>query len=171
MSDETSAAIRDTRTNWMVTHREDYLTSGGTDGHIKDLTAAGGRSVGTHCLIKYVGRKSGRIFITPLCYGMIAGEFVIVASKGGADHHPDWYLNLTSQPEVEFQIAAEAFRGTWREPDGAERQKVWDHMVDCYPFYANYQASTDRVIPLVMMKPVVSIPVFTMDDATGVRAL
>jgi deazaflavin-dependent oxidoreductase (nitroreductase family) len=171
MSTDSSAAIRDTRKNWMVTHREDYLRSGGADGHIMDLTAVGGTPIGAHCLVKYVGRKSGRTFITPLCYGIVGAEFVIVASKGGADHHPDWYLNIVARPEVELQVGGQAWRCTWREPDGAERGKVWDHMVDNFPFYANYQASTERTIPLVLMTPVEAIPVFKESDATGVRQL
>lgn len=171
MSDESSAEIRDARKDWMTQHRQMYLQSGGTEGHIMDLTPVGGRSLGTHCLIKYRGRKSGKIFITPLCYGIIGGEVVIVASKGGADEHPAWYLNLRESNEVEFQIASQAFRATWREPEGAERKKVWDFMVDCYPFYANYQASTERRIPLVMMKPVDAIRVFQESDATGTRQL
>ena len=146
-----------------------YLQSGGAEGHIMDLTAVGGHPFGTHCLIKYTGRKSGKVFITPLCYADIGGEVVIVASKGGADHHPAWYLNIRESAELEFQIATQAFRATWREPMGAERAKVWDFVVDCHPFYAGYQASTDRQIPLVMMKPTESIAVFRESDATGVR--
>lgn len=169
MSDESSAAISDTRRDWVSEHRDMYLSSGGAKGHIMDITAVGGRSFATHCMIKYTGRKSGRIFITPLCYADIGGEVVIVASKGGADHHPAWYLNLRDMDEIEFQIATEAFRATWREPEGEERQKVWDFMVDCFPFYADYQASTDRQIPLVMMKPIESVRVFRPEDATGVR--
>ena len=92
MSDESSAAISDARNDWVTEHREMYLRSGGTEGHIEDLTPVGGRTFGTHCLIKYTGRKSGKVFITPLCYGEIGGEVVIVASKGGADSHPEWYL-------------------------------------------------------------------------------
>ena len=94
MSDETSAAIRETRKDWVVEHREMYLESGGAKGHIMDITAVGGRKFATHCMIKYVGRKSGKVFITPLCYADIGGEVVIVASKGGADEHPAWYLNI-----------------------------------------------------------------------------
>jgi deazaflavin-dependent oxidoreductase (nitroreductase family) len=171
MSDESSAEIKDARKDWMVQHREMYLRSGGIEGHIMDLTPVGGHPLGMHCLIKYQGRKSGKVFITPLCYGIIGGEVVIAASKGGADHHPAWYLNLRESDEVEFQIAGQAFRGTWREPQGKERDKVWDFMVDCYPFYANYQASTKRQIPLVMMKPAEEIDVFKESDATGVREL
>lgn len=169
MSDESSAEIRNARKDWVVEHREMYLQSGGAEGHIMDLTPVGAYPFGTHCLIKYIGRKSGKVFITPLCYGDIGGEVVIVASKGGADDHPAWYLNIRETDEVEFQIATQAFRATWREPEGAEREKVWRYMADCYPFYDDYKASTDRIIPIVMMKPVVDIPVFKESDATGVR--
>jgi len=170
MSDDTSAEIREARKDWITEHREKYLKSGGAEGHIEDLTAVGAHDFGTHLLLKYRGRKSGKVFITPLCYADIAGEVVIVASKGGADNHPEWYLNLKAADQVEFQIATQAFRGTMREPEGAEREKIWAFMVDCYPFYANYQASTSRVIPLVMLKAKEAIPVFKESDATGMRS-
>jgi hypothetical protein len=147
MSDESSAAIRDTRKDWASEHREMYLESGGAKGHIMDITPVGGRAFATHCMIKYIGRKSGKVFITPLCYADIGGE----------------------QDTVDFQVATQAFRGTWREPEGAERDKVWAFMADCHPFYESYQKATDRVIPLVMMKAVEPIPVFKMSDATGER--
>jgi deazaflavin-dependent oxidoreductase (nitroreductase family) len=169
MSDESSAAISVVRKDWVAEHREMYLKSGGTEGHIMDITAVGGHRFGTHCLVKYRGRKSGKVFITGLCYGAIGGEVVIVGSKGGADTHPDWYLNIREMAEVEFQIATQAFRATWREPEGEERRKIWDYMVACFPFYASYQASTGREIPLVVMKPGEEIPVFKESDATGQR--
>lgn len=171
MSDETSATIREARKDFMTEHREMYLQSGGARGHIMDITAVGGHRFTTHCMIKYTGRKSGKTFITPLIYGDIGGEVVICASKGGADEHPAWYLNIRENDHVEFQVATQAFRGTWREPQGAERDKVWAFMVDVFPSYAGYQASTDRQIPLVMMKAVEEIPVFREDEATGVRQL
>ncbi len=169
MSDESSAAISAVRRDWVTEHREMYLRSGGAEGHIMDITPVGGRFFATHCLVKYRGRKSGKIFITPLCYADIGGEVVICGSKGGADHHPEWYLNIAASNEIEFQIATQAFRGSWREPEGAERKKVWDFFIDCHPFYANYQASTSRILPLVMMKPLEAIPVFKESDATGTR--
>ena len=169
MTDASSAAIRDTRRDFMSEHRDMYLQSGGAKGHIMDLKAVGGRSFTTHCLIKYRGRKSGKIFITPLIYGDIGGEVVICASKGGADNHPDWYLNILDSEEIELQIATQAFRATWREPQGEERAKVWKFMVENFPPYATYQASTSRQIPLVMMKAAEPIEVFKMSDATGTR--
>lgn len=169
MSDESASAISAVRRDWAAEHRLRYLQSCGADGHIEDLTPVGGRPFATNCLLKYAGRKSGKVFITGLCYADIGGEVVVCASKGGADHHPNWYLNLIASPQVEFQIATQAFRGTWREPDGAEREKVWSFFVDCHPFYATYQASTDRVLPLVMLKTLEALPVFTESDATGIR--
>src|SRR5438128_8753891 len=115
MSDESAAAISVVRRDWVAEHRDMYLHSGGTEGHIMDITAVGGRAFATHCMIRYKGRKSGKIFITPLCYADIGGEVVICGSKGGADHHPGWYLNIVSVPEIDFQIATQAFRATWRE--------------------------------------------------------
>lgn len=169
MSDDSSAEIRDARKDWVVEHRELYLRSGGAQGHVMDVTAVGGHAFTTHCMIRYQGRKSGKTFITPLIYGDIGGEVVIVASKGGADHHPAWYLNIRDSKEIAFQVATQAFRAMWREPEGEEREKVWNFMVDVFPSYANYQASTDRQLPLVMMKPVEPIAVFKESDADAVR--
>ena len=169
MSDESSGEIRDARRDWVSEHRAMYLRSGGAQGHIMDITAVGGRTFATQCLIRYTGRRSGKVFITPLCYADIGGEVVIVASKGGADHHPEWYLNIRASEHVDFQIATQAFRATWREPQGAERAKIWVFMVECHPFYAAYQKSTSRQIPLVMMKVVEPIDIFRESDATGIR--
>jgi deazaflavin-dependent oxidoreductase (nitroreductase family) len=170
MSDESSAAIREARKDWVTEHRDIYLNSGGAEGHVMDITPVGGHPFTTHCLIKYTGRKTGKVFITPLIYGDIGGEVVIVASKGGADNHPAWYLNILDSKEIEFQVGTQAYRATWREPKGPERQKIWDFMVDVFPSYANYQKSTKREIPLVMMKATASIPVFKTSDATGIRS-
>jgi deazaflavin-dependent oxidoreductase (nitroreductase family) len=169
MTNESSAKIAATRADWVVEHRERYIKSGGTDGHIENLIPVNGHPWSTHCLIKYKGRKSGKTFITALSYGDIGGEVVICASKGGADHHPEWYNNIVASKEIEFQVGTQAFRATWREPQGAERKKVWDFMVDTFPFYGDYQKATTRVLPLVMLKAVDTVPVFKMSDAEGER--
>ncbi|MDB6162244.1 MAG: nitroreductase family deazaflavin-dependent oxidoreductase [Gammaproteobacteria bacterium] len=151
MSNATSAEIAKARRNWKEDHLGMYLGSGGSEGHIIDVSDIGGHKFTTTLLLKYVGRKSGKTMITPLIYGDIGGEVVVVASKGGADHHPAWYLNVADSKELSFQIATQAFRATWREPKGAERAKVWDFMVGVFPPYKGYQASTAREIPLVML--------------------
>ncbi len=169
MSDESSAAIAAVRMDWVVEHREKYLNSGGVKGHIEDIRVVGGPAMGTHLLLKYVGRKSSKVFITPLCYGMFGGAALVCGSKGGADHHPEWYLNLREMDEVDFQIGTQAFRGTQREPEGLEREKAWEYFTNFYPFYKNYQESTSRVLPLILLSADKVIDVFTSADATGIR--
>ena len=165
MSNDSSAAIRQERRDWMAKHRDIYLQSGGAQGHVDGhLARSAAIAFTTHCLIKVRGRKSGKTRIVPLIYGDIGGEIVIVASKGGADKHPDWYLNLRADEHVDVQIATQAFRATWREPEDVERHKVWDFMVGVYPPYITYQRSTARHIPVIMMTPVETIDVFRESD-------
>ena len=130
MNDHSYAPSRDTLHLWISGHRESYLRSGGVEGHIDDITGVGGRRLGLHCLIKYVGRRSGKVFITPLCYGAIGGEIAVVASKGGAPDHPAWCYDVQVMGTVDVQVGTHAFRGTWREPSGEERRKVWEFTVD-----------------------------------------
>lgn len=150
--------------NWISDHLRSYLGTGGTSGHILDLRPLGMHEYTPHVLIRYVGRKSGRTMITPLIYGTTAGEVCIVASKGGAPEHPAWYLNIKSSETVDFQVATEAFRATWREPAGEERAWIWNMMERVFPNYTAYQARTDREIPLVLMKPTERLPVFRPED-------
>jgi deazaflavin-dependent oxidoreductase (nitroreductase family) len=154
MSNSSYTELAKARRDWKGEHQNAYLRSGGAEGHIMDVTDLGGHKLTTMLLLKYVGRKSGKTMITPLIYGDIGGEVVIVASKGGADHHPAWYLNIRDSKELSFQIATQAYRATWREPEGAERTRVWEFMVGVFPPYKAYQASTTREIPLVMMSVV-----------------
>lgn len=160
MSNESSAVIASARRDWKTEHLAQYLGSGGAEGHIVDVSDIGGRKFTTTLLLRYTGRKSGKTIITPLIYGDIGGEVVIVASKGGADHHPAWYLNLKESKELAFQIGTQAFRASWRECGEAERAKVWAFMEGVFPPYTGYQASTERRIPLVMLSAVEPIAPF-----------
>jgi deazaflavin-dependent oxidoreductase (nitroreductase family) len=160
MSDESSAKIAAARRDWKTEHLATYLDSGGVRGHIVDVSDIGGHKFTPTLLLRYVGRKSRKTMITPLIYGVIGGEVVIVASKGGADDHPAWYLNLRDAEEVCFQVGAQAFRATWREPHGGVRVLVWDYMVGVFPPYVQYQASTRRRIPLVMLSAVEPVEIF-----------
>jgi deazaflavin-dependent oxidoreductase (nitroreductase family) len=161
LADADAAAIRAERGDFMSEHLATYLDSGGTQGHILDLSSVGGRELTTNCLIRYAGRRSGKSYIKPLLYGNVGGEIVIVASKGGADTHPEWYLNIHANETIGVQIATQAFEATWREPEGDERHDVWAFMCHLYPPYVSYQQSTSRHIPLVMLQAVRPIDVFT----------
>lgn len=95
-----------------------------------------------------------------MIYGNTGGEIVIVASKGGADTNPKWYLNIRHSETIGVQIATQAFDATWREPEAEERHQVWAYMTHLFPPYLGYQTSTERHIPVVMLKPLRSIPTF-----------
>jgi len=145
---------------WVQVHLRDYLESGGARGHVLDFSSMGGHVLTTNLLLRTTGRRSGQARILPLIYGLVGGEVVIVASKGGSDTHPAWYLNLADNPVAEFQIATQAFRASWREPRGEERRAAWEHMAGLYPPYRDYQAGTKREIPLVMLKPIAGVETF-----------
>jgi deazaflavin-dependent oxidoreductase (nitroreductase family) len=139
------------RREWAADHRRTYVESGGTRGHVVDLRDIDGHGFTTTLLLKTIGRRTGEPHVTPLIYGDLGGEVVIVGSRGGAPKHPAWVHNIRVASDIDFQIATEAFRGPWREPEGSERDKVWDFMVELFPPYRNYQAATDRQIPLIML--------------------
>ncbi|MFA7603474.1 MAG: nitroreductase/quinone reductase family protein [Novosphingobium sp.] len=138
---------------FVARHRDRYLASGGREGHVLDYRHLGGHRFTTTLLLETLGRRSGERRITPLIYGDTGGEVVVVGSKGGADVHPAWYLNLRAAEAVTIQVAGQAFRATWREPEGEERAAIWRFMADLYPPYHDYQAATPREIPLVCLAP------------------
>ena len=145
--------IIDRRRAWMEEHLRIYLETDGAEGHIVDLSDIGGRGPTTTLLLTTTGRRSGNAITVPLIYGKYGDEYVVIASKGGADHHPAWYLNFETTPDVAFQVGRAHLHGSWRVAQGEERRKVWDFMADLYPPYLEYQASTAREIPVVMLKP------------------
>jgi deazaflavin-dependent oxidoreductase (nitroreductase family) len=148
-----SIKIEFAKPNWPDEHRDLYLRTNGAEGHLADFSVAGGSSE-TPCLIlKTTGRKSGEAKMLPLIYGKDGGNFVIVASKGGAPKHPAWYLNLVANPEVEFQVADRKYRGVATSAQGAERERLFAMMAEVYPPYIAYQARTERRIPVVVLEP------------------
>ena len=143
---------------FVAQHRNTYLSSGGREGHVLDYRHLGGHRFTTTLLLETRGRKSGERRVTPLIYGDTGGEVVIVASKGGADVHPAWYHNVRAADEVTIQIGGQAFRCGWREPNGKERAAIWRFMADLYPPYRDYQAATDREIPILCFQPGEELP-------------
>jgi deazaflavin-dependent oxidoreductase (nitroreductase family) len=82
------------------------------------------------------------------------GEYALVASKGGAPEHPVWYYNLLADPDtVAVQDGPEPVDVSVREASGDEKREWWDRAVAAYPPYAEYQAKTDRQIPLFIATP------------------
>ena len=103
-------------------------------------------------LLTMTGRKSGKEYTTPLIFGRDGDNYVIVASQGGTPEHPDWYLNLEKQPEVGVQVKADKFRARARTAEGEERERLWPQMNGIWPHYDEYQAKTEREIPVVVLE-------------------
>ena len=106
-------------------------------------------------LLDHVGRKSGKEFTTPLLYLADGPRLVIVASQGGLPKNPQWFHNLMAKPETTVSLRGERNRPvTAREADPEERAALWPRLVDLYADFANYQAWTEREIPVVVLDPV-----------------
>jgi len=103
-------------------------------------------------LLTTVGRKSGQRRVAPLIYGRDGERVLLIASKGGMDHHPSWYHNLVANPEVEVQIGAETTPMRARTASREEKAALWPAMVKVYRDYDDYQARTARDIPLVILE-------------------
>ena len=138
---------------WIADHLQRYLDTDGADGHLWDSAPVGGPGPIPTLLLTTTGRRSGKPIVMPLIYGEAGGNYVVVASKGGAPKHPGWYLNLAAHPDVDVQILARRFRATARTASGAERAELWKQMAAIYPPYNDYQAKTDREIPVVVLEP------------------
>jgi deazaflavin-dependent oxidoreductase (nitroreductase family) len=101
-----------------------------------------------------VGRKSGRPRSTMLTAPVIDGDrVVLVASKGGDDRDPDWYLNLVAHPEVELTVAGRRRPVRARRASAQEKAELWPKVVAAYRGYGSYQRRTGRDIPLVICEP------------------
>lgn len=99
------------------------------------------------------GNKSGKLRKTALMRVEHDGEYSLVASLGGAPKHPVWYHNLVADPTaVMIQDGPEPFDAVVREVEGDERAEWWERSVAAYPPYAEYQASTDRIIPVLVAR-------------------
>jgi deazaflavin-dependent oxidoreductase (nitroreductase family) len=104
-------------------------------------------------LLTTTGRQTGRLHTVPLLYLRQGDTLVVIASFGGRDRHPAWYLNLVATPEVEVQVRNERFQARARIADPEERASWWPQAVAAYGDYAAYQTRTDRVIPVVLLEP------------------
>lgn len=121
-------------------------------GHLWDSSVAGGPGLVPTLLLTTTGRRSGQSSVLPLIYGEADGGAVVIASKGGAPSHPAWYLNLTADPHCKVQIAKDQFKARARVAEGEEREQLWAKMADVFAPYNDYQAATEREIPVVVLE-------------------
>jgi deazaflavin-dependent oxidoreductase (nitroreductase family) len=102
-------------------------------------------------LITTTGAKSGEERTNPLVYLSDGDRVVIFASKAGAPTSPDWYHNLVANPRVGVEIGDETFSAEASEVKGEERDRLYAKQASIMPGFAEYQAKTDRVIPVVVL--------------------
>ena len=128
----------------MRQHLERYLETNGEEGHIWNGVPT--------ALLTTRGRVTGDPTTTPLIYGRDGDRYLLVASRGGAPRHPGWYRNLARDPNVELQVMGDKFEATARTATPEEKPALWAIMTGIFPAYDEYQARTEREIPVVVIE-------------------
>jgi deazaflavin-dependent oxidoreductase (nitroreductase family) len=130
---------------WVRKQVELYERSGGTKG-----TTIVGRPV---VVVTSRGARSGKLRKNPVMRVEHEGRYAAVASLGGAPQHPVWYSNLLAEPLVEVQDGAVKRDYRARLVEGEEKQQWWARAVEAFPTYEQYQAKTERDIPVFVLEP------------------
>jgi deazaflavin-dependent oxidoreductase (nitroreductase family) len=116
---------------------------------------AGGEIEGMHrdrlLLLTTTGAMTGQSRTTPMMFHPDDDRLLVIASNIGAPQHPDWYLNLRANPHVIVEIADERFDAMAAPLEGSEREQLWTMLKQTYPFFADHEAKTSRVIPVVAL--------------------
>jgi deazaflavin-dependent oxidoreductase (nitroreductase family) len=102
-------------------------------------------------LLTTTGAKTGKVTTRPLAYSRDGEKYVIVASKGGAPDHPDWYYNLLAHPEVTVEVGSEKFQAKAELATDKKRDELYAEHAKKYPVFNDYVAKTTRVIPVFLL--------------------
>lgn len=119
-----------------------------------DGTVTGAFAGSPLLLLTTTGAKTGAARTTPLVHSRDGDRIVVIASKGGAPSHPDWFRNLSANPEVTVELPGETFRAQARVADGDERDRLYRAQAELMPNFDEYAAKTDRLIPVVVLERV-----------------
>jgi deazaflavin-dependent oxidoreductase (nitroreductase family) len=126
-------------------HVEAYRKTDGAEGYEWE----GGSHV---ILLTTTGHRSGEDRTVPLIFGKNGDDYLIVASKGGADEPPAWYVNLQADPNVTVQDRADVFKAVARTANAEEQKAFWPIVTKEWPPYDEYQTKTSRPIPVVILE-------------------
>ena len=144
----TAEKIVDNPDGWVAEHIRDYVATGGRRGH----RLSGWRA--STLLLVTRGRRSGVLRRTALAYGEHDGDYIVVASNGGAERAPAWYLNLVADPVVQVQVGDDRFTARARTARPDERPALWELMTSIGPSLDDYQRQSGREIPVVVLERV-----------------
>jgi deazaflavin-dependent oxidoreductase (nitroreductase family) len=115
----------------------------------------GGQFEGKTLLLLHTrGAKSGQERINPVATIKEGNRFVVIASKGGADTHPDWYYNAVANPQVTIEFGTETIQTQATITEEPERTILYDKMAEMMPGFNDYRINTTRVIPVILLTPV-----------------
>ncbi|HSH01650.1 MAG TPA: nitroreductase family deazaflavin-dependent oxidoreductase [Anaerolineae bacterium] len=103
-------------------------------------------------LLHTTGAKSGLERVTPLVCMAEGDNLFVIASKGGASTHPDWYYNLKANPGVEVEFGRERFVAEAVEVEGARRAELYERMAKRHSFFYDYAEKAGRVIPVILLE-------------------
>lgn len=103
-------------------------------------------------IITTTGAKTGKKRAVPLAYHEVDGRLLIIASMGGAKRHPPWYHNLLANPQVLVEKDGESFTATAVDTQGDDRDRLYASVCKAMPVFSEYQARTERVIPVVELR-------------------
>ena len=106
----------------------------------------------TLLLLHSTGAKSGLPRLSPAAYTKDGERLVIIASKGGADTHPDWYYNIVANPNVTVEVGTETYNAVATVAEEPERTRLYDQMAAQYPGFEEYRQQTSRIIPVITLK-------------------
>ncbi len=102
-------------------------------------------------LLSTTGRSTGKTHTVPLLYLRDGEDLVVIASWGGRDNHPEWYLNLLANPEAKAQVNGKRIPVTANTAPPEQRSRLWPEVLQAYDGYRVYQSRTDREIPVVIL--------------------
>ena len=108
----------------------------------------------TLLLLHSIGARSGAERVNPLMYLALDGSYAVFATNSGYANHPGWYHNLRAHPSASVEVGTRAVDVTAREAEGEERARIWARQIEVAPAFAELQAKTSRLIPVLLLEPV-----------------
>ena len=103
-------------------------------------------------ILHSTGAKTGKPRLAPVVYQPVGEAWAVFASKAGAPDNPDWYHNLVAHPTAQIELGTETVDVTARVLEGDERAEIWEKQKQLMPGFAEYEAKTDRVIPVIVLE-------------------
>ena len=133
------------------------MSSGDFNGPViaefrKNHGKVGGYFEGSPLLLLHSkGKRSGKVRVNPVMYLKDGDRYLVFGSKGGADTHPDWYLNLLANPDTQVEVGDETIDVHAVDIKGSEHDTMYARQAKLYPGFAEYQRKTKRIIPVIAL--------------------